>query len=711
MLRSLIPVVACLLLTVLSARADSPKPLHAEVKMLNGAPAVFVNGKPIFPMGFVRSMWIDDKYIKEMRDAGVHVYMDGMGYDTEGTGDYSGIDAFFEHFVSIDPNALFVPRIQVDAIGKWLDANPEERCKYSDGTFGPVSIASEPWKKDAGEDLAAMIKHVRGSKYADRVLGFLICSGYSSEWQSWGLWDGKIGDFSEPAVKAFRKWLTAKYKTDNALRKAWKDPSVSLETVTIPTPNERRASSAMFFRDPQKDGMRITDFYEFYSNTTADTIIHFARVVKEASDGDMLAGFFYGYLNQYGSLQPESAHNAVTKVVNCPEIDFFASPACYSDRQPGGTSNFMTMAESIGLHGKVHFDESDIRTHLTKLDQVVGRCNTPEETFGVLKREMGQVLARAQTLWWFDMAGGWFSDERVMSLIKQLKTAADQSLSRLRAGSAEIAVFLDDKSNTVFSPTGNTEGLPIELMVLPVVSWPRVGAPQDYYLLSDITHPKMPRHKLYVFVNAFWVSDRQIKAIHDRLKRDHATALWIYAPGYVGDKGLSVERMKELTGINLVRVSSAVSSRIRVNPSHKLAKGEKWTGTIGTDKAYGPIFYADDPDAEVVGKLESLNKPGFVIKQMDGWTSVFYASPTLPYKALRAVAEYAGVHIFSRSNDCFYANRGIVALHASEAGEKEIRLPKKSKVSDLLTGEVIAKDTNIIKLNIAAKDTALLRVE
>lgn len=717
-------VLGCAVIAALfssTAACQQVKPVRAEVKMHNGSPAVFVNGKPIFFNGFVAIDCLNPKINKGMADAGVHIYDHSvsLGHRTEEKYDYSDCDDLLQKVTAVDPQAYFVIRLgtEVEGMNKWLVKHPKDVIKWADGTTGPldtkgwlpISRSSKPWLKDASTDLTVFVKHIRSGPYADRVLGLFVCDVQACEWFGPLLWEGGVGDFSEASTEAFRQWLRAKYKTEAALRRAWKDPSVTFSRVTVPTVEERKVGEDRIrFRDPAKLGTRITDWYLYYSEVNADAIAHFARIVKQASDGNMLVGSFYGYLNVFGPYQLESQHNAVTRLLRCPDLDFMGSPSHYGGRGPGGTSVSMTMVESILLHGKMNINESDIRTHVTQ--DPIGRCTTPAETAGVLKRELGNILSRGQSFWWADMSFGTYDDPDVLALIKQLKTAGDQSMLRSRLGSAEIAVILDDKSWTVCRP-----GVGVE--VDGKTDWPRLGASQSYYLLSDIANPKLPRHKLYVFMNAYSLTDGEIRAIHARLKKDHATALWMYAPGYVSETGLSTERMKTLTGINLVCIPQVQASTIKMNGSQKRAvfRGLKDpTGVKGADGdgiGTGPVFYADDPRTEVLGLVEPLHKPGFVIKQMDGWRSVYYASSMITPEALRAVADYAGVHIYSSSNDCFFADRGIICLHAAKGGWKLIDLPKTCDVFDLLTGERIATNTKRLKLNVKEKDTVLLRVE
>jgi hypothetical protein len=76
---------------------------------------------------------------------------------------------------------------------------------------------------------------------------------------------------------------------------------------------------------------------------------------------------------------------------------------------------------------------------------------------------------------------------------------------------------------------------------------------------------------------------------------------------------------------------------------------------------------------------------------MRGWTSVYYAGPVVPASQLRTVAEVAGCHIYSQSDDPFYASSSYVAMHARTPGRKTIVLPRVSAVRDAHAGEVIGK--------------------
>ena len=70
-----------------------------------------------------------------------------------------------------------------------------------------------------------------------------------------------------------------------------------------------------------------------------------------------------------------------------PDIDFVCSPTSYAFRQLGGagTSHFMSLVGSVKLHGKLWFDENDIRTSLS--GGQVGEWGRPADVAGDLLQQ------------------------------------------------------------------------------------------------------------------------------------------------------------------------------------------------------------------------------------------------------------------------------------------------------------------------------------
>jgi hypothetical protein len=190
-----------------------------------------------------------------------------------------------------------------------------------------------------------------------------------------------------------------------------------------------------------------------------------------------------------------------------------------------------------------------------------------------------------------------------------------------------------------------------------------------------MANPKLRDYKLYIFLNTFRVTPEQRAAIHARLKRNGATAVWVYAPGYIGEK-LSVDNMHDLTGIRVAESDSAGELHVEITAyDHAYKKSLPKGFAYGTDvnvaniirwydhQIYlkdprdpglqrdlpgfriNPRFWSDDPEAEVLGRLAGLDKPGLVVKKQPGWTSVYSSAAILPAALLRNIARAAGCHI------------------------------------------------------------------
>ena len=122
--------------------------------------------------------------------------------------------------------------------------------------------------------------------------------------------------------------------------------------------------------DPAKE-QDVIDFYLYNSDLVAETINTFAAAVKQFTHREKLVGVFYGYILQLcgEQRQQNAGHLALGKVLASPDIDFLTSPTSYAYRQVGGegTCHYMSLLDSVKLHGKIWFNEDDIRTSLTEV--------------------------------------------------------------------------------------------------------------------------------------------------------------------------------------------------------------------------------------------------------------------------------------------------------------------------------------------------------
>ncbi|MBD3293625.1 MAG: hypothetical protein GF393_11930 [Armatimonadia bacterium] len=547
--------------------------------------------------------------------------------------------------------------------------------------------------------LRDLIRHMEASDYAGHVIGYQPAGGRASEWYWWG--ENGQTDFSPVAIERWREWLSEAYDGDlAALRDAWGDPEATFEDAQPPSPAEREATHHGVFRDPVQ-ARRVVDYRRFMSDMVSRNIIRSCRIVKDETDGKKIAGVFYGY-SLYSIRQ--CGFQGTAEVLAAPEVDFLCSPTAYDHRRGGEPGSFVsTYFGSYRLHNKLFWDEVDTRTHLYP-GFVSYRTSDLPETLSVLQRAVGHSLTRGTSLWWFLLAGNaTFHQAEVMDEVAKLKSACDEALDVEREQVAEVAVFADEPS-THFSSAADYHIMrayqrdTVDELAL-------MGAPFDIYLLSDIADPNLPEYRVYVFLNAWSIDEKTRAAIDAEVRRDGKTAVWVYAPDYVAERGFSVEAVSDLTGMTLQAHEEPVEADLTVTEEHPITASAPevlhWPWEIA------PAFSVQAPEATILGTV--ADRPALAVREFDDWRSVYSMLP-LRREVLKGLCTYAGVHVYSDTFDTCYANSAYAMIHTAEAGEKRIVLPEPANVTEIVTGRPLGR-VDVIEQTLPAEVTRIYRLE
>jgi hypothetical protein len=322
----------------------------------------------------------------------------------------------------------------------------------------------------------------------------------------------------------------------------------------------------------------------------------------------------------------ESQHLGMRQVISCPDIDFFCSPAMYSMRQFGGTSTFMSVTESIQqIHGKLWWDEADLRTHLAS-ETPLRTVTDPWESCQIMEREFAHVWTRGAGLWWFDMEGGWFDDPAILELITAQVQFTQRDSVPDWSPAPEVAVLLDDRSSYRMPPESPYLHSAITQFLAKL---PTLGTPYSTYLLADLD--AVPAHRMYLFPLAFDLTD-EIRAAIQALKRGGNTLVF-WGPAGTGQW---------------------VDNRLKVSEGlqHEL------------------LGFSPEGD-------------GIQTREFEGWRCVWVPARELEIETARELSAEAGVHLYSRTNDALYAGRGLISLHAAEAGEKSLSFRSRVRIREV----------------------------
>ena len=720
----------------------------SQVKNHNGTPTLILEGKP----AFAGLMWgsapsVDNYPLHECAryygEAGIHLFAFDIG--TQGTSpewhlsqegkrgcyDFSTFKTRLNHIIDADPQARFHLRIHLEMPAWWQELYPEECELLSDGRRACQSFASEVWRVQAKNFLHGLIEHIRQVGLFERVIAYQVGAGHTGEWvKGEGAMASVCGDFSKPMQNHFQNWLRQRYSNDlRAFQAAWTMPEIAFNTAEIPSAEMQLSTSYMTFRDPRREQC-VIDYYRCLADLCADLIIDFCTTVKQATQGEALAGAFYGYLMELAwnagffgegtespySTYQRSGHLGLRKVLDSPNVDFLVSPYSYGFRGIGGEGSSMLPSESVRLHGKLYIFEEDSRTHLTRHDHPnYGKTDTLPDSLSILKRNFAYTLTHAHGIWW--LAGGGPSAPHIdlaqqpafQPLLRRFQQLGEFALLLERKPSAEVAVILDDES-FYYESLRNDLDLPL-IFQQRLWGLPRMGAPFDTYLLQDLLDGRLPPYKLYIFLNAFYLDRNRRQALKEQIQYDGRTAVWIYASGYLQDDA-SLENMTDLTGFTFGMGGIPWGPLMHiVDFQHPITQRIPQDLFWGSNNRLGPVFHLADSEATILGNVvysQGRCVPGFGLKVYPDWNSIYIAAPNIPAPVLRGIADFAGVHIYNDQGDVLYATSQLLAIHTTAGGERTIVLPSPVNVIyDLFEGSIISRNTNQFQVILPPASTAL----
>lgn len=713
----------------------------AHIKKLNGQPTIFVDDTPIPLMGMTVPICKPD-YLKKLGESGIRLYFLMAATDwmqPKSDTRLSGFEQFCrdaQTLLKAVPDAYIMVRILLHPPVEWLREHPDSIMRYEDGSFQPAILASEissqllpgmytlgsdEWRKAAGSALEQFCCQADELPFKDRIIGYFLCAGGTSEWYPVnGLTEnGQCGDFSPAFSREFGRILQDRYGSEDALRKAWKNPLAGFEHPAIP-PLEKRAYQKIdskildamrnFENADRELGKKIemnpadadhlgvfvnadnnlhtVDFYHAWNRATANSIIYFAQQLKQHRPHQLVGAFYgsYGCTDYYDA----STAEAVLPILDSGFVDFLAAPGCYDNREPGGYVAQREMQDSFRLRNQIFIAEEDSRTHLENdfYRDAMGLYDI-HDTLNTLKRDFSRNLCEDTFAWWFDQhkTGGRYQHPEIYALFARQQEVSRKSLAFLREKKNEIA-FIFDQESLHYVSCGTDKTM---LDHYRSAEFSRIGAPADYYFHNDMSRADMPDYKLYLMVNLFCLNDAERAAIHLKAAKNHATVVWLYAPGFINpqkDVRMSNDYITQLTGFEVERIDDTVSPRFKITAPHPALRyadpcrkygfidrdihSSVWLGSSLTPPFSNPCFCIRENGAEILGRYLINGKGALALKQYQGFTSIYCGAQILRAELIASIAEYSGCHLFTHTDDCLYANENFVSIHAKDTGRRTI---------------------------------------
>ena len=735
--------------------------MKAEVRKVNGKPELFINNE------LASRMWgraalpsvLGPEKVEQYAPAGIQIYFTAL--DAQTSVGWNGADEYefrpyevqLDRLIRAKPDILLIPYLgwAGGSPYRWCKAHPEELTLSHKGKrLQTASLASDLWLEESTEAVRRFVDHFEHSRFKENIIGYNPIWN-ANEWFSHhrrGSEEFGWPDYSRPMRLLFRRWLRERYENDvEALRESWEDPKVDFETAELPTVEERLGHRESFFPEDGGTWNKVIDYYQCYDERLARVSVHYCRVIKETLPTPKLTGmmFAYSYCGRHDSkiLPHHHGHGMAPIALKSEWVDFFHSPYHYYHRSFGGVHYSHHATETVLLHGKLMVDQIDTKSHLRLPPN--RNADTPWETEQILKRDVAHSLSKNCQCYWLEGGPGpmfpivphhpkewsplWYDAPDILQTIKEMKRLKDENQQADTHHVSEIALITSNEATYYRKPETVFGNLFVEAFRQWIL--PEVGAPFDDYMLEDFAHIEKA-YKVYFFVNAHYMPADLREKVRRKLERENATAVWFYAPGYIDETGRSLESIEALTGFKIAASDSKGYLQINLQEANHpylegveiedfgsdtepgfFQRGLKWLTWPQNkeDYKFTPRFYAEDADSEVLGTLRGVEKPGFVVKDLDGMRSVYLSAPLVPASIVRNIVSEAGVHLYSRTGDLIYANSGYVAFCSRGAGRKTLRLPRSCDVYEALTGKQLGQDVKEISFEAPHGQTRFFRLE
>jgi hypothetical protein len=412
---------------------------------------------------------------------------------------------------------------------------------------------------------------------------------------------------------------------------------------------------------------------------------------------------------------PETAAGSgnmdVTHLLELPSIDGVCTPYDYQVRGAGGIFEPEGIADSTDLRAnKLFFVEQDIRTYAGGVRNC-GMMRNMQEFAAVTWRDLATALSRGFMNYLTDHNQDYYSDPPMHDVVARQLDVLRQSVNWPHATVPGIAMVLDERANLETNGSGHVMNDAVMWEQKQGIS--RCGVPYRIYLWDDLARDDFPDHRVVYFPNLYRVDDERLAILRENICRDGRVIVWGPGSGISDGHTVSADHATRLTGFQFTMQHMNYQRRVQIcDFTHPITAGLPADTIYGSAIAYGPMLYPTDgvPLGWAWSKFGG-DDVGLALKEFDGYRSLFTTAAPLPAALWRGIARAAGAHVYCEENDVIIADSCLLALHTLKAGPRRLALPAPRRVTDLITGQLIAERTAEITCDLHAPATALYLLE
>ena len=296
------------------------------------------------------------------------------------------VDKLIQWILEKNPDAYFFVRLNAWPDSKWKGQNLTEYGTEKGQPSIQPSFASSKYLKHMKQMLRDFVSYFEKQPWKNRIIGYAIFPYHEGGANHDGFFDHSI-----VMKKTFSNYVKKKYKTEDALRKAWYDPSVTFSNLNVPSDEDwfakKKRLNIMHWPDPRKIQRELDYFqlrkilYHYFWNGIFDTMLKATekRPVIKAYDtfkqylqGWMLSENFHarwknGAMDNARNWLLIAGSTGIGPLLDHKGIDMIQAPGMYFNRAMGYASEAEGLTDTLTLRNKVNYMEADLRTwHLPR---------------------------------------------------------------------------------------------------------------------------------------------------------------------------------------------------------------------------------------------------------------------------------------------------------------------------------------------------------
>jgi len=728
--------------------APSPR---IEIRPHHGRPSLFIDGQPLqpamysAPSGRFEDIWPNsiprflphkiNVYLMPLPQAwlghnGRRMFWDGDTVSEEPI--FTSAEKVEEAITFVldrDPDATIVIRLMRREPPSWRELHPDQCVITESGE--PIdcpSLASTLFNETAVCYYQAVVRFCQSRSWGNRVIGYVNYE--RSEGSHRPVIGGHLFDHSPVMLERWRQYLRDTYETEAALRKAHGDPSLSFDTIGVPHDMLRdpmpEAVSHLHWQ-AGADNRAVRDYLLLTRDLYHGAFRQTCKTLREAAGPDKIIlhdtfklpmlgwtnmGFFWPEASWpvlYPDINAGSGSMNTCELTELDGFDGLCTPYDYQVRGSGGIFEPEAGADSMALRNKLFFVEQDLRTYRGGFGRY-GTCRDMPEFTAVTWRDLATAMTRAFNNYYCDHNADYFSEPAMHDVVGRQVEVLKASVDWPHNTVPGIAMIVDDAA--ALETTGSGHVMNEAIMWEQKMGISRCGVPYRIYPFEDLALDGFPEHRVYYFPNLHRVDEGRMALLREKVFRNGHVVVWGPGSGISDGETIGAEHAARLTGFQFTQQDINYPRRVQItNFDHPITAGLSEDCIYGSPVSYGPVLYPSDGVrlGQAWSKMND-DTAGLSLKEFDNYAALFTTAAPLPADLWRAIARFAGTHVYCETNDVLMASAGLVALHSIKSGPKRLALPGTCAVHDLINDEPVSEATDQIAFDLKAPETRFFRL-